>query len=246
MAMHDDGGPCFFCAELPAVGETAALGEKEAHHASASRRIRVGDEIGLIDGRGTRAVAVVESVSHGALVFIVRERRRLQVPNPSVSVACAVPKGERFRTMIDMLSQIGVASIVPLVCEWSTVRPRRSSSERWRRVAIEACKQSRNAYVPDIAEPQSVEDALARIPEGDTIGFADVNGGILPDALPVRGTFHLFVGPEGGFTDSEKALLRGSAGRPVNLGDNVLRVETAAVVGAVLSLLAKARPGSNR
>ncbi|MGA8260787.1 MAG: RsmE family RNA methyltransferase, partial [Arenicellales bacterium] len=218
----------------------AVLGEEETHHAGASRRIRVGDEIGLIDGRGTRAVAVVESVSHRALEFTVRARRRLR-PGPSVSVAAAVPKGERFRTMIDMLSQIGVASIVPLVCERSMVRPRRSFSERWRRVAIEACKQSRNPYVPEIAEPKSLGDSLARIRDGDTIGFADAGGGMLTDVLPARGAFHLYIGPEGGFTEGEKALLGGAGGRPVNLGDNVLRVETAAVVAAALSLLAKRR-----
>lgn len=238
MSANEHAGPCFFCAEVPPVGGGATLDEAETHHASASRRVRVGDEISLIDGRGTRAAAVVGSVSHRALAFTVHERRRLRPPNPSVAVACAVPKGERLRTMIDMLSQLGVTAFVPLVCERSTVKPRHSLPDRWRRVAIEACKQSRNPYVPEIHEPCSVQASLAGVGDKDVIGFADIDGGTFQEILPDRGALHLYVGPEGGFTDAEIALLRACGAQPVSLGSNTLRVETAAVAGAALSLLA--------
>lgn len=243
MRARDDNGPCFFCPELPEVGGKAVLAEKETHHAGASRRIRVGDSIGLIDGRGTRAVAVVDTVSRRSLAFTVRESRRLPVPEPAIHIASAIPKGERFRTMIDMLAQVGVAAIVPLLCERGTVKPKRASAERWRRIAIEACKQSRNPYLPGIPEPQSVGASLTHVPHGAVIAFADV-AGAAPDAtLAGRGGLYLYIGPEGGFTKEETALLHGAGAVPVNLGGNILRVETAAVVAAVLGLFAMPRPG---
>lgn len=242
MPGRDDGGPCFFCPDLPDAGGRAELGEEETHHAGSVRRIRVGDRIGLIDGLGSRAVAVVESVSRRRLTFTVSERRRLPDPDPAVHIASAIPKGERFRVMIDVLSQAGVAGIRPLLCERGTVRPRRSSGERWRRIAIEACKQSRNPRVPGIREPQSVEESLKDVPAGAVLAFADFAGEPARALLPGRGSLCLYIGPEGGFTDDERSLLREAGAAPVSLGDNVLRVETAAIVGAVLGLF----PGPHR
>lgn len=232
-------GPCFYCPDLPAEGERHRLAEAETHHAGASRRIRVGDTIGLIDGRGTRASAVVETVARRTLTFTVGERRSVPRRAPSIVVASAVPKGERFRTLIDMLSQIGVAAIVPLHCERSTVKPRRSSGDRWRRIAIEACKQSRNPFVPEIAETVDVRGSLARIGEMDRVVYADPGGGPPSPSVDVQGDLHLYVGPEGGFTDGEKRLLAERGACAVGFGDNILRVETAAVAGAVLGLLSR-------
>lgn len=239
MATGNDSGPCFFCRKVPAAGQKGTLDEGETHHAGAARRIRVGDEIGLIDGEGVRALAVVETASHRSLTFAVRERIRIPPPKLSVFVATAVPKGERFRTLIDMLTQIGVAGIEPLICERSAVKPRRSVSDRWRRIAIEACKQSRNPYLPRIDEPRGVQASLAQVEAGGAIAFADVNGSAIQAPLPGRGAFHLYIGPEGGFTDAEIGVLRAAGASPVNLGGNVLRVETAAVVAAVLALASR-------
>lgn len=237
MAEGRDSGPCFYCPELPAVGEKARLTEEETHHASAARRIRVGDTIGLIDGGGIRASAVVEAVSRRTLTFTVRRRRRIARPEPSIVVASAVPQGERFRTLIDMLSQMGVAGVMPLVCERSTAKPRKSARARWQRIAIEACKQSRNPHVPEIHELRDLSGTLP-LPETKAgLVYADIDGSAVPEMLPGGGILYLFIGPEGGFTDREKNLLREHGGRPVSLGDNVLRVETAAVIGAAMGLL---------
>lgn len=242
-APHDTG-PCFYCPDLPGEGEKHRLAEEETHHASASRRIRVGDTIGLIDGRGTRATAVVETVARRSLSFTVRSRRSVPPAAPSLVVASAVPKGERFRTMIDMLSQIGVAVIMTLNCERSAVKPRKAAGDRWRRIAIEACKQSRNPFVPEVAGPLTVHDSLQRVAPGDTILYAEAGGRPLHRPPAARGSLYLYVGPEGGFTDGEKKLLEERGARPVAFGENILRVETAAVAGAVLAL--QAPGGSDR
>jgi len=241
--MRDDNGPCFYCPDLPPEGEQGSLHEEETHHASASRRVRVGDSIGLIDGRGVLAGAVVEAVARRKLTFTVRRRRTLAPPEPAVHVASAVAKGERFRALVDMLAQIGVAALLPLVCERSAVKPRSSSTERWRRVALEACKQSRNPYVPEVREARSLGDSLAELPAEATVVFADAEGADPGEVLPVQGALYVYVGPEGGFNEAEKQQLRERGARPLRLGPNVLRVETAAMAAAVLSLLG---PSSRR
>lgn len=236
--MHDVAAPCFFCPVVPREGEQGALDKQETRHASTSRRIRVGGMIGLIDGAGVRASAVVDSVSRWALVFTVLRRRRMQPAARSLVVLSAVPKGDRFRLLIDMLSQIGVTAIAPLQCEYSTVKPKRTSVDRWRRIAIEACKQSRNPYLPKIHPPLDLRGSLALVGQQDTVIYADPRGSRFDDRLSPSAGLYLYIGPEGGFTDAEKRLLHGAGGRSVSLGTNVLRIETAAVAGAVLGLLA--------
>ena len=232
-----DIGPCFYCPDLAEAGDKASLPEGETRHAGAARRIRVGDAIGLIDGKGMRGTGIVETVARRKLTVTIKERTRVKPPVLSLYIASAVPKGERFRTMIDVLTQIGVAGIVPLICDRSAVKPKSSSLDRWQRIAIEACKQSRNPRVPEILEPCSVRDALDAVGGQDALAFADMNGASLEGIRPSKGRLYLFVGPEGGFADSETNLLRGHGGRPLNLGGNVLRIETAAIVGAALGLL---------
>lgn len=237
-------GPCFYCPDLPAEGETAQLAEQETRHASAARRMRVGDAVGLIDGYGTRASAVVQSVARQTLTLLVSERRRVPPPAVPIVVASAVPKGERFRTMIDMLTQIGVIGIVPLLCERSTVQPKGSAVDRWRRVAIEACKQSRNPFVPEIDEPVRLSESLARVTHTDQVAFAEVGGGSLDTTAGGPERLFLYIGPEGGFTVDEKRLLTERGGRPIGLGENILRVETAAMVAAVQAGLPARSDGS--
>ncbi|MDZ7842815.1 MAG: RsmE family RNA methyltransferase [Gammaproteobacteria bacterium] len=234
--------PCFYCPDLPAVGGSHQLSEEESRHAGASRRIRAGDTISLLDGGGTLAAAVVDAVSRRALAFTVRERRTVPPPGTALTVACAVPKGERFRTMVDMLTQIGVAGIVPLRCERSTVKPGPSTVDRGRRIAIEACKQSRNPFVPAIAQPVSVHESLARIPGTAVLAYAEAGGGALAERLEESDSLCLYIGPEGGFTEAEVSALAGRGARPVGLGGNILRVEMAAVAGAVLAMIPAERP----
>jgi len=230
-----EAGPCFFCPDLPDTGGRGDLEENETHHASAARRLRAGDTIGLIDGRGLRATGVVESVARRRLTFSVHERRQIPAPDPSLVLACAVPKGERFRTLIDMLSQIGVAGIVPLACERGTVKPRVASERRWRRIAVEACKQSRNPWVPVIHTPSTVEKSLAAADE-DVLAFADSGGRPATEVLPGSGSLRLYIGPEGGFTAGEREMLFKHGARPLHLGGNILRIETAALVAAARCL----------
>jgi len=218
----------YFVSEL--AGDELVLGGEEGHHALGPRRVRAGDRVELFDGQGTVALAHVEGIDRRKreLRLRVSVRTRQAPPLPLV-LACALPKGERVTTMLDMCTQLGMTAFVPLDCERAVTRAGANAQVRWQRVCVEACKQSRRAWLPQLlpaAAPGAVMGA------GSAAWLAEPDG---PPAASLAAqcadaSAHLvIVGPEGGLTADERDLLRAGGARPVSFGRGILRVETAAV-----------------
>ncbi|NIO42775.1 MAG: RsmE family RNA methyltransferase, partial [Burkholderiales bacterium] len=142
-------------------------------------------------------------------------------------------KGERQATLLDMATQLGMTAFKPLICERSIVRPRTSAKQRWRRLCIEACKQSRRPYLPlihDPAPPAEVIDQASAI--GYKVWVAHPTGApLVMGDLPVSiaDALLLMVGPEGGFSEHEISQIVAAGAQPVSLGRTILRIETAAI-----------------
>ncbi len=220
---------CFYSDAIPDTGGRVALDERETHHAVGSRRLRVGDTIRLLDGRGVLAEGVIDTVSRRQVVVAIRARQRWDPVSPQITVACALPKGERRRVLLDMLTQLAVARVVPLVCGRSIGKPEAVNVERWRRICLEACKQSQNPFLPEIDDAVTPGQAVERFlgQDFDTL-FADRSGAEL-GSRAVGNKVALLVGPEGGFTLDEVEVMTRTGATPVRLGPHVLRIETAAV-----------------
>jgi 16S rRNA (uracil1498-N3)-methyltransferase len=145
-------------------------------------------------------------------------------PSPKLAIAFALTKGDKPELVVQKLTELGIDRIVPFVAErsvvrWDDARARRNL-DRWRRVAREAAMQSRRVTIPMISEVTSVRSL------GDEgFGRADRDGAPLTLACPA-----VAVGPEGGFTDRERAVLAQS----VTLAGTVLRAETAAIAAAAV------------
>jgi 16S rRNA (uracil1498-N3)-methyltransferase len=226
-------GHWFFSSSLAAPGEVFALSDPEAGHAIRTRRLRPEDHLTLFDGKGGLADAVISDISQKPLKVQVRVKglRTVDPPRPNLHVMTALPKGDRQSTMIDMLTQVGMDQFSPLLCERCVSRPQSQHYPRWERLVIEASKQSRRAWLPELCAPLPL-DAANLVFDGPLL-VADGEGEQLDDLTDrlagVSDAVHLAVGPEGGFTDNERQLLRESGAHFVSLGPNVLRVETAAV-----------------
>ncbi len=157
-----------------------------------------------------------------------------------ITVAAAVPKGDRADWMVEKLSELGVARFVPLAAARSVVLPEgKNKRERWTRIATESAKQSRRRGVMRIEELTKV-DSAARQAAGTPAIVLSTDPGAKPilDALadaPARVT--LFIGPEGGWTDDELLLFQQHDVTAVKLTDTILRVETAALVAAAVACL---------
>ena len=237
--------PWLFIESLPGVNETAVLPAEEGRHGGRSHRLRPGDTLILTDGRGRIAHAELLSGDRRETRVRVAELHEFEPPPSPLHLATAIPKGERMSTLLAMTTQLGVASYTPLHCERSVVIPHADPPPRWDRIVRENAKQSHQAWMPEMLPasspqqwrpPRGTPKIWILDPSGeDTLGTAAAGG---------TGPQCLLIGPEGGFTASEREALRRTGGTTVSLGGPILRIETAAVaavsiLGAALSQSAK-------
>jgi 16S rRNA (uracil1498-N3)-methyltransferase len=218
--------PMFYCTPLPEIGATASLSEEESRHVSASRRLKPGDTLWLFDGNGNLAHATLNAGSGRTLSAVVTRREQRPAPAPSLHLACALPKGDRAASLMDMATQLGMASFTPLLCERSVVDPSTGSLERLRRICLEACKQSRRAHVPVIHAPATLANVLEG---GQAKWIADPNGSAIGKLLPISQPLTVLIGPEGGFTPAELETATRHGAVFVALGTGILRIEAAAI-----------------
>jgi 16S rRNA (uracil1498-N3)-methyltransferase len=227
-----------------AAGDRVSVEGDEAHHAVAVRRLRVGERVVLTDGRGTAATGAVAETGKRVFTVAIDLVEYADPPAPAVIVVQALPKGERGELAVEVLTEIGVARIVPWaasrsVAVWKGERAEKSLA-KWRATAREAAKQARRSWFPEVA-PLATTDQVAALVgaaevavvlhEEGTARLADV-------ALPTEGDLLLVVGPEGGLSEQELTDFEAAGAVTVRLGAEVLRTSTAGLA-AVSALLAR-------
>jgi 16S rRNA (uracil1498-N3)-methyltransferase len=209
----------------------------EAHHAARVKRCEAGDVLGLRNGRGLVARARIEAIRKSGRGDWQVEARVLEasvasVATPRVEVWTSPPKGEHLATMIDGLSQAGVAAWAPLRTKRTVVEPRSGKLERLERVCEESLKQCGRAWLMEIGAAAELEGATAR-GEGLAVVVADQSGQAWERAAREVGearTVRVLVGPEGGFAEDELARAREAGAVVARFGPHAMRIETAAVV----------------
>lgn len=227
--------PLFYSEQLAEPGATLLLTGDEAHHAAASRRLHDGDTLWLFDGQGTLARTTLRRVAARGrtLELRVEERRTEPPPRPALHLACALPKGDRQQVLLDMATQLGMTRFTPLDCARSVVKSGANSPARWRKICIEACKQSRRLYLPAIEASSTLPDiARHAAAEGSQAWLAHPAAQAVSVTAAISQPVNdvtLLVGPEGGFTEAEIEQAVAAGARPLTLGASILRIETAAV-----------------
>ena len=198
--------------------ETPVLSSDARHHLSRVRRLRDGDPVSVTDGRGRwRWCAFGDALSVEGPV-VVDDR-----PEPWLTVAFALVKGQRPELVVQKLTELGIDEIIPFVADRSVVRwddaRRDRNTERLSTVAREAAQQSRRTWFPMVAPVATYAEVAAR----PGAVRCDRGAPLLDDS------HHLvLIGPEGGWGEAETALTA------VGLGPTVLRAETAAIAAATL------------
>jgi 16S rRNA (uracil1498-N3)-methyltransferase len=227
-----------------APGDEVEVEGDEAHHAVAVRRLREGERLVLTDGAGTTLSGAVHTTGKRRLTVVVDDVLHVAEPEPRVTVVQALPKGDRGELAVEVLTEVGAATVVPWaaarsVAVWRGERAEKSLA-RWRATAREAAKQSRRAWFP-VVEPLATTDEVCRLVGGADLALVlHEEATTALAALPVaaHGSVVVVVGPEGGLTDDEVAAFTTAGAHAVRLGDEVLRTSTAGVV-AVAALLAR-------
>jgi 16S rRNA (uracil1498-N3)-methyltransferase len=203
----------------------------EAHHLAGVRRVRPGDAVCLFNGNGHEYPARVVAVDRRAVHLEVLGRATPQRESPvAVEVAAPLPKGDRAQFLLEKLTELGVASFVPLQTRRSVVHPRDAKLKKLQRYVIEASKQcGRNALLE--VKPFTDWETYCRLDKLPGVRvLAHPDGEPACGPWPGAGQMALAVGPEGGFTEEEVARAREAGWRVVGLGPRILRVETAALV----------------
>jgi len=215
------------------AGGRVALERKQAHHALRVLRLSDGDPIELFDGRGQVAEGVI--VTDGSEVMVeVRRVRREPRPTPSLTVASAIPKAGRVDGMVRQLSEVGADVLVPMTTKRSVVNPRQAKLERLRQIAVESAKQCGRAHVLQVAEVATFEQVLAMEAGARLLASAGEDRAWPSDAVASAKQITVLIGPEGGWTDEERAAAEAAGAACWTFGPYVMRIETAAVAAAAL------------
>ena len=215
------------------VGEMVTVSESEEHHL-AVRRAEPAIQVRVVDGAGT--IGWGKLGLKGRIPAVTVERaERVRAPAP-VTLAIGAGDRDRFIGLIEKVVELGVTRIVPIDTARSLSvanRLRDKHLEKLEKRAQEAVKQSGNPWLPAIVPPVSLESFLAGdLP--DHRWLADPGGGV-PGPLASEESAAIVVGPEGGFTELERAALAHEGFEPVRLGPYVLRFDTAAVAALTLA-----------
>ena len=223
-----------------------SLSDEESHHAAHVLRGEVGQPITVFDGRGREATATIDEVVRGRVTVRVLQQTTKARPPVAITLIQAVPREQKMDFVLQKATELGVATIFPVVTDHAVVRLKHGEDEgkihRWEKIILNAAKQCGAAWLPEVKPVESLVDLLPRLPKQDVI----ITCSLEPDALPLREVIETcrparplsiacLIGPEGDFSMRELTAARKAGGRPASLGDAVLRVETASIY--VLSVL---------
>ena len=232
--------------------ERLSLTGAEAHHCLDVLRLKQGDRVVVFNGRGVEVTAEIASIGkeHVALKRL-HEAKSPQLPC-AISLGQAVPKGKNMELIVEKATELGAASIIPLLSDRTVVQcepeEARRKQEKWQRVAIEAAKQCGQNWLPTVHLPQTPKAFFDTSPrfelmliaslQADARHVKEILAQTAADAQNARpgarqvarpSSVLILVGPEGDFTPAELGLAKSHGCRPITLGPIILRTETAAI-----------------
>jgi 16S rRNA (uracil1498-N3)-methyltransferase len=235
----------------PHLWQTAQLDEAEAHHAQRVLRLQPGATITVFDGEGREASAVIEAFHKKNAPLRLGASQQTPRPTVEITLAQAIPKGRNMDLIIQKAVELGASRIIPLVTDRTIVRCQddETKQERWQAIALEACKQCGQNWMPLVEAPCSLQaslDFFQKTNSTDLLLIASLEKKALPmknifssfekNSSPPISSATIFIGPEGDFTPEEYLLARAAGCEAISLGPIVLRTETAALY--CLSVLA--------
>lgn len=234
--------------DIKAGSGVITLGPDDSHYVAQVLRMKRGEELIVVLKDRIEALCEVDSVSKNEVTLKVKETApNSSEPSFDITLYQSVSKGERMELTIQKCVELGVTKVVPVFSSRCVVRPdepkkQKSKTERWQKIALEAARQSGRGIIPEVSEPISFDKALEQGRSSDIALFTweGEHGVTLKKALSGKSAesmkeIAVFIGPEGGYDESEADKARESGAVAVTLGKRILRTETAGA--AVLAML---------
>ncbi len=209
----------------------------DARHLARALRCRVGERLTVIAGGVEYALRITVVTPDAVEGAVLESRAATGEPWLQLTVLQALVRSQDFETVVEYGTELGVSHFVPVVTarsvpRWSA-RSAAGKVARWQAIAKGAAELSRRGRIPTISEPKSLEGALTSAPA--PVIFLDTGGAPPLASMGVPGdTATLCVGPEGGFSEEERALAARLGAQPVTLGPRTLRSRIAAIIAATL------------
>jgi len=228
--------PRLFVETVLEVGAGLTLDGPQAHYLSRVMRVSEGDAVILCDNVTGEWAARVVSANKRAVELEAAERLRPREEVPDFTLYAALLKKPRFDQVLEKATELGVGRIQPVITRRCVADA--LNMDRARTIVVEAAEQCARTALPVVEAPLPLPELLRQWPDNAVLWFADEAG----DAPPAAQAFTehgapcgVLIGPEGGFDDEERAMVRGMAqARPVTLGPRILRAETAAIAATAL------------
>lgn len=215
--------------DLP-LGEGAApvIDGSAAHYLLNVMRLKVGDPILLFDNVSGEWLAIVADAAKRALTLRIERQTKAIEQVPDLWLCFAPVKKARLDWIIEKATELGIGRLQPVITERTIVE--RVKRERLEAQIVEACEQCGRTALPMLAEPVKLPQLLKEWPADRALLFADEAGGVPLAKVEAPAPAAILTGPEGGFTDKERAMLTAHAAvRRIALGPRILRAETAAI-----------------
>lgn len=217
----------------PNIIENPILPESDSQHCVRVLRMKEGDIIDIIDGKGYRYTCrIIDAHPKRAHVEIIDRISTPLIWSNNIIIAVAPTKHiDRMEWMVEKLTEIGVNQIIPLLCQHS--ERKEIKVERLEKIAISAMKQSLKATLPTIRPITSFKEVIQNLnTEQKYIAYCDTSipRKLLSNEYVAHKDTIILIGPEGDFSIEEIQLALNNNYQPISLGDNRLRTETAAIV----------------
>ena len=223
----------FFVPPQQCSGQELTLDGREAHHALHVVRVKVGEQVSVLNGTGHEYFCKVMATSRHAITLAVDETKSTPPDDLQVTLIQAIPKGKAWDSILQKATELGAHRIVPLLTERVVIDADASKLEKWEWIAIDSIKQCGNRWLPQIDPPRQLRELLQQPLAVDLTLIASLEPGsehprrYLRDKAITR--VAIWIGPEGDFTSAETKIIREAGARPITLGPRVLRADTAAV-----------------
>jgi 16S rRNA (uracil1498-N3)-methyltransferase len=227
-----------FFVNSPISAGRVVLAGAEAHHLRAVMRAVPGDVVTLFDGSGTECTARIETLSNTIELTIIERCSSDKELSIDLTLAVALPKGDRQRWLVEKLVELGAARLIPLIAARGIAQPTSSALNRLNRWVVEASKQCCRSRLMEIGAAEDFSKFVARkdlapmrlLAHPCDTPLRKIWPAVAPAEIARRVV--VAIGPEGGFTDDEVGRALAAGWRAIDLGPRILRVETAAIAAA--------------
>ncbi len=228
--------PYFYQPSVSSIHAITILSEETSRHCVQALRMKEGDKLQMINGKGSLYTAVIVAADKKQCSVRIEETSYQKPETKKVCIAISLLKNaNRFEWFLEKAVEMGVSEIVPLLCE--RTEKQHYKTERWQNIVIAAMLQSRQVWLPALHGPTTFAEAMGNGGSFTQKLIAHCHNDThktMITALSIQNNTQILIGPEGDFTEKEIALALENNYLPVSLGSTRLRTETAGVVASAL------------